>query len=110
MSRLALLLSFAFASAVVTGIHSASFNPPPWAFGAGEKGKPYPDDGQPKRLAGSARTYTFKQIEDSFAPADGFPNDPRRCLRSPSRQVASRTCARVHGAICRMDSAIRSRR
>src|SRR6185503_1519493 len=75
MSRLALLLSFAFASAVVTGIHSASFNPPRWAYGAGDKGKPYTDDGQPKRLAGSSRAYTFAQIEDSFAPADWYPND-----------------------------------
>src|SRR5262245_11738267 len=75
MSRLARLLFFVFASAIVIGTaYSASFEPPQWAFGAGEKGKPYPDDGQPKRLTGSTRTYTFTQIEDSFVPAYWYPN------------------------------------
>jgi len=41
MSRPVRLLSFAFASVMVIGTaHSASFDPPQWAFGAGEKGKP----------------------------------------------------------------------
>jgi hypothetical protein len=43
MSRVASLLSFAFASAIVIGTYAASFDPPQWAFAAGEKGKPYPN-------------------------------------------------------------------
>jgi cytochrome c553 len=76
MARLVSLLAFAAASAMVIGVaYPASFRPPRWAYGAGDKGKPYIDDGQPKRLAGSSRAYTFAQIEDSFAPADWYPND-----------------------------------
>src|SRR5215470_3052954 len=84
MSRLAALLSFAFASAILIGTaYSASFEPPQWAFGAGEKGKHYPDDKQPKRLTGSLRAYTFTQIEDSFAPADWYPEDHPPMPRLP---------------------------
>ena len=59
-SRIQLLLLFTVISAVVIGTaDSASFEPPQWAYGAGEKGKPYPDDGQPKRLAGSTRANSY---------------------------------------------------
>jgi len=42
------LRAFAIATAMVVGTaQSASFEPPQWAYGAGEKGKPYPDDKRP---------------------------------------------------------------
>jgi cytochrome c553 len=99
MARLAPLLSVAIASAMVIGTHSASFAPPPWAFGAGETGKPYLDDGQPKRLAGSSRTYTFAQIEDSFGPADWYPSDHPFMPRVPvatGRKPDVRACSWCH--------------
>jgi cytochrome c553 len=57
------------------GALAASFPPPPWAYGDGERGKPHSDDGQPKRVTGSTRSFTLTQIHDSFAPADWYPNE-----------------------------------
>lgn len=99
-ARIHLLLLFTVISAAVIGTaDSASFEPPQWAYGAGEKGKPYPDDGQPKRLAGSTRSYTFKQIEDSFAPADWFPTDHPPMPQIPvatGRKPDVRACSWCH--------------
>ena len=58
-----------------TVVVAASFRPPQWAYGEGERGKPLPDDGQPKRITGSTRSFTLAQIHDSFAPADWYPNE-----------------------------------
>jgi cytochrome c553 len=80
-------------------MYSASFEPPQWAYGIGEKGKPYPDDGQPKHLTGSTRAYTFKQIEDSFAPADWYPQDHPPMPPLPvatGRKPDVRACAWCH--------------
>lgn len=54
---------------------AASFPPPPWAYGDGARGKPLPDDGQAKRVAGSTRSFTLAQIHDSFTPADWYPSE-----------------------------------
>ncbi len=62
--------------AASVGRTAASFDPPAWAYPQTPRPfTPDPDDGQPKRLAGSTRTYTYQQIEDSFAPADWYPNE-----------------------------------
>jgi len=94
------LLALAIATVMVVGTaHSASFEPPQWAYGAGEKGKPYPDDKQPKRLTGSSRAYTFTQIEDSFAPADWYPQDHPPMPQVPvatGRQPDVRACSWCH--------------
>jgi cytochrome c553 len=51
-------------------------DPPDWAYPATPPGfTPDPDDGAPKRLAGSNRAYTYQQIEDRFAPADWYPDE-----------------------------------
>jgi len=60
---------------IITTVYSASFPPPQWAYGAGDRGARYADDGKPKHLTGSTRAYTFTQVEDSFAPADWYPQD-----------------------------------
>ena len=100
MTRLFPLLLVTLASAMLIGTaDSASFDPPQWAFGAGDKGKPYPDDGQPKRLPGSSRAYTFTQIEDSFAPADWYPNDHPPMPQVPvatGRRPDVRACSWCH--------------
>ena len=100
MPRLARPLWCVLASVmVIATVHSASFDPPQWAFGAGEKGKPYPDDGQPKRLMGSSRAYTFSQIEDSFGPADWYPGDHPPMPQVPvatGRKPDVRACSWCH--------------
>ena len=84
---------------VVITVQAASFAPPQWAYGVGEKGAAYLDDGKPKRLAGSTRAYTFKQIEDSFAPADWYPADHPKMPLVPvatGRRPDLRACSWCH--------------
>jgi cytochrome c553 len=92
--RIALLSAFG-ASVLL----AASFPPPPWAYGDGEKGKPLPDDGTPKRLAGSTRSYAVTQIHDSFAPADWYPNEHPPMPQVPvatGRKPDVRACSWCH--------------
>src|SRR5689334_8964423 len=99
MARLLPLLTFVLATLVIDTAYPASFEPPQWAFGAGDKGKPYPDDARPKRLMGSSRAYLFTQIEDSFAPADWYPNDHPPMPRVPvatGRRPDVRACSWCH--------------
>jgi cytochrome c553 len=50
--------------------------PPEWAYPAAPPGyQPPPDDGQPKRVAGSAKTYTEKDVGDIHNPPDWFPGE-----------------------------------
>ena len=100
MAAIPRFASCAFACTLLVGVvSSASFDPPQWAYGAGEKGKPYRDDGEPKHLAGSTRAYTFRQIEDSFAPADWYANDHPPMPRVPvatGRMPDLRACSWCH--------------
>jgi cytochrome c553 len=71
-------------------LRSAADPPPPWAYGfrtppsatgapeANPAPAPVPavvDDGQPRRLPGSALTFTLTQIRDQFNIADWYPSD-----------------------------------
>ena len=68
----AVAITLLSSSGVVSGIADA----PRWAYPTFQRGfRPDPDDGQPKRLAGSARAYTYSQIEDAFNPADWYPRE-----------------------------------
>jgi cytochrome c553 len=50
--------------------------PPPWAYPVAAPGfKPAPDDGQPRRVPGSDRTYTVPQTRDRFFAPDWHPAD-----------------------------------
>ena len=98
LRRIAAFIALASMLIIITA-QAASFDPPPWAYGVGEKGTPYPDDGKPKQLAGSTRAYTFKQIEDSFAPADWYPVDHPRMPLVPvatGRKPDVRACSWCH--------------
>jgi hypothetical protein len=86
------------------GALAASFPPPPWAYGDGERGKPHSDDGQPKRVTGSTRSFTLTQIHDSFAPADWYPNEHPRCPRFLSRLAGSLMFEPAPGATSRPGS------
>lgn len=95
-----LLAGIALLSGLAAGVVvAASFPPPPWAYGDGERGKPQADDGQPKRLAGSTRSYPLAQIHDSFAPADWYPNDHPLMPETPvakGRKPDLRACSWCH--------------
>jgi len=79
---------------------AASFDPPQWAYPQAPRGfKPDPDDGQPKHVPGSTRTYTYSQIEDSFAPADWFPTEHPLMPKVPvatGRRPDVRACSWCH--------------
>ena len=64
MSGAGRLIIATLASLLLAGIgRTASFDPPLWAYPSTPQGcQPDPDDGKPKHLAGSARTYTCKPI------------------------------------------------
>jgi len=59
--------------AVVTNHSAANFDPPEWAYSSTPRDfKPDPDDGKPKRLAASAKTYTYARLQDLFAGPDWY--------------------------------------
>jgi cytochrome c553 len=91
----------ALATSLLAGVgRAANFDPPLWAYPSTPQGfRPDPDDGKPKHLAGSVRTYTYTQIEDSFAPADWFPMDHPRMPLIPvaqGRRPDVRACSWCH--------------
>jgi len=50
--------------------------PPEWAYPAAPAGfQPPADNGQPKRVPGSAKTYMEKDIGNPFGPPDWFPSE-----------------------------------
>jgi cytochrome c553 len=79
---------------------AATFPPPEWAYPQTPREfKPDPDDGKPKHLIGSTRVYTYSQIEDSFGPADWYPNDHPRMPSVPvatGRKPDVRACSWCH--------------
>lgn len=83
-----------------TSSPAATFPPPEWAYPSTPRGfKPDPDDGQPKRVPGSTRTFTYSQIEDSFAPVDWFPNEHPKMPEIPvakGRRPDVRACSWCH--------------
>jgi cytochrome c553 len=82
------------------GHSAANFPPPEWAYPQTPRPfTPDPDDGKPKRLAGSTRAYTYQQIEDSFAPADWYPGEHPRMPAIPvatGRKPDLRACSWCH--------------
>jgi cytochrome c553 len=70
MRRVYLALLIALAPVV-----SLAAERPDWAFPVTDKVQPpVKEDGQPKTLAGSAKSYTQKQIDDLKNPPDWFPD------------------------------------
>jgi len=82
------------------GRAAASFPPPEWAYPQTPRPfTPDPDEGTPKHLAGSTRAYTYQQIEDSFAPADWYPDEHRPMPEVPvakGRKPDVRACSWCH--------------
>jgi cytochrome c553 len=70
--RWVLTLYLAFASSL-----ALAAEPPAWAFPVAEKVLPPapPDDGQPKQMPGSSKSYTQKEIGDNNNPPDWYPDE-----------------------------------
>src|SRR4249920_2709222 len=68
--RWILLLCIAFSSSVALAQEK-----PGWAFHVIDKVRPpaVPDDGQPKQMPGSSRSFTQAQIRDNSNPPDWHP-------------------------------------
>ena len=70
----------------------------PWAFPLAAPGQTRHDDGQVKRLTGSAKGYTVPQINDPFAPPDWFPDEhpPMPEIVATGKRPDVRACAQCH--------------
>lgn len=60
--------------AVVPLLAAAADSPPDWAFPPNGS-QPPADDGQPQHVPGSNKAYTYKQVNDTFAVPDWFPDE-----------------------------------
>ena len=73
--------------------------PPDWAFPATPPGYKAPaDNGQPKHVAGSSKTYTVKDVDDIFNPPDWFPDEhpPMPELVQHGKQPVVHACDQCH--------------
>lgn len=94
MRKLAFVLALALFPA-----KAFALDHPDWAFPVTDKNAPaVKDDGLPKHVSGSSKTYTKTQIEDPFNPPDWFPD-----IHPPMPQVVAhgngttvRACALCH--------------
>ena len=63
---------------IATG-RTASFEPPAWAYPQTPRAfQLEPDDGPARRLPGSTKSFTSKQLADLFAPPDWYPAEHPR--------------------------------
>ena len=72
--------------------------PPEWAYPAAPLNfQPPPDDGQPKRVAGSTKAYTEKQVGDIHNPPDWFPDEhpPQPDIVAHGKEGVN-ACAQCH--------------
>ena len=70
----------------------------PWAFPEIPPGLKREDDGQPKRVPGSTKTYSVAQINDQFGPPDWYPEDhpPMPTVVAQGRKPDVRACGLCH--------------
>jgi len=93
-------ITLVFALALLPGIASAAERPD-WAFPS-ESGLPPvarpTDDGKPKQVPGSTKTYTQKEIDSFNNPPDWFPNEhpPLPKVVANGRDTAVRACISCH--------------
>jgi cytochrome c553 len=92
--RWIMALCLAFASSL-----AYAAEPPSWAFPVPEKVLPPapPDDGKPRQMPGSSRSYTQKEIADIADPPDWYPDEHPpmpNLVAHGSKEV--RACATCH--------------
>src|SRR5467141_861303 len=69
-------LVLALVSVLAAGAACGADNPPDWAYPVNPPGfKPKPDDGAPRRVAGSGASFTLTQLRDRFFAPDWHPDD-----------------------------------
>jgi cytochrome c553 len=67
MNTFSARLALALLSVLAAGAACGADNPPDWAYPVNPPGfKPKPDEGTPRRVAGSGATYTLTQLRDRF--------------------------------------------
>jgi cytochrome c553 len=87
--------------ALVPAVALAADAPPEWAYPAAPAGfQPPPDNGQPKRLPGSEKTYMEKDIGDAFNPPDWYPSEhpPMPDIVAHGKRPDVNACALCHVA------------
>jgi len=97
--RVALAALLLVSLAVATNYSAANFEPPDWAYPATPRDfKPDPDDGKPKRLVASTKSYTYAQLQDVFAAPDWYPTDHPKMpdVVAKGRRPDVRACASCH--------------
>jgi len=78
---------------------AAAAPPPEWGYPAIPPGfQAPPDDGQAKRLPGSDKAYTAKEIGDQFNPPDWYPNEhpPMPDIVAHGKRPDVNGCAQCH--------------
>jgi cytochrome c553 len=91
-----LLASLALVLPAAAGAADA---PPEWAYPAAPAGfQPPADNGQPKHVQGSTRTYTQKDVDDFTNPPDWFPNEhpPMPDLVAHGKAPVVHACDQCH--------------
>jgi len=77
---------------------AAAAERPEWAFGPEQAAPPRPDDGKPKQVPGSSKSYTQGQIDDPMNPPDWFPDEhpPMPRVVAHGNGTTVRACISCH--------------
>ena len=84
---------------LATGVLLFAADPPWWAYPRNNPNiTPEPDDGKPRSVPGSSRTYTLKEIRNVFSPPDWHPEDhpPMPSIVGQGRAPEVRACGYCH--------------
>lgn len=87
------------ASVLVAGVVALAADPPWWAYPRNAPNlQVAPDDGKPRTVPGSSRTYTLKEIRNVFSPPDWHPDDhpPMPDVVGKGRPPDVRACGYCH--------------
>lgn len=91
--------SLVVTSIMAAGVVIAAADPPWWAYPRNAPNLHVePDDGKPRSVPGSTRTYTFKEIRNVFSPPDWHPDDhpPMPDIVGKGRAPDVRACGYCH--------------
>ena len=86
-------------SALAAGVLVSAADPPPWAYVRNAPNQHVePDDGKPRSVPGSTRTYTLKEIRNALSPPDWHPDDhpPMPDVVGKGRPPEVRACGYCH--------------
>ena len=84
---------------LAAGVLLSAADPPWWAYPRNNPNiTPEPDDGKPRSVPGSSRSYTLKEIRNVFSPPDWHPEDhpPMPSIVGQGRPPEVRACGYCH--------------